>query len=261
MKKFDIILQAGQSNAEGVGRGAVENPFVPSDRTYELTSKKNVTVVDDNLKIEFLNEPFCLSVLEESQDGADKIANFSLSFATLYRENFLQRDRDILVIRAAVGGTGFKKGHWTENGVLYLKMLEMIDYALSLNSENRLVAFLWHQGEHDAFEKNEPDTFKAQLKNMILSVRQKYGVLNLPFIAGDFASEWKNKNLQDCIPIVERIKSVISEVGHGAFVQTSDLLSNNQALSNGDDIHFCRASQYELGKRYFAAFKDIVSKK
>ena len=30
--KFDIIIQAGQSNAEGAGLGSVEEPYVPNGR-------------------------------------------------------------------------------------------------------------------------------------------------------------------------------------------------------------------------------------
>lgn len=125
-------------------------------------------------------------------------------------------------MRAAVGGTGFVKGMWGLKDQLYLKMLEMTDYALSLNQANRVVGFLWHQGECDAFEKNEPDVFKQQLASMIRDVRVRYGT-ELPFIAGD-------------------------------------LLSNNQKTGNGDDIHFCREALYVLGRRYFSAYKDVCKK-
>lgn len=35
----------------------------------------------------------------------------------------------------------------------------MIEYALSLNVVNRVVAFLWDQGEHEAVLKNEPENY------------------------------------------------------------------------------------------------------
>ncbi len=254
LRKFDIIIQAGQSNAEGMGVGNVETSFLPSERIYRLEAKKTVEHFPENLRITYAEQPFTLQRAEERLCGEERIADFSLSFAKAYEEKFLSSDRDILIIRAAVGGSGFQKGHWTQDGILYLKMIEMIDYALSLNPENRLVAFLWHQGEHDAFEHNEPDRFEWQLKDMVLSVRERYHTPNLPFIAGDFVNEWKSKNLSDCIPIVDKIKKVTSEIDNGAFVETADLLSNNQVTGNGDDIHFCRAAQYKLGKRYFEKF-------
>lgn len=257
MDKFDIIIQAGQSNAEGMGLGCVINEFQPSLRISSLSAEKTVEHLPENLKIVYADKPFDLKVAEERLSGGQKIADFALPFAQFYANELLQEDRKVLIIRAAVGGSGFYKKHWTRDGVLYTKMLEMLDYALSLNPENRLVAFLWHQGEHDAFEKNDPNVFKEQLKFMIENVRNRYSVPNLPFIAGDFVNEWKMKNLDDCIPIVEKIKETIKDVGCSAFIETSDLLSNNQAVKNGDDIHFCRAAQYELGKRYFKAYKSI----
>lgn len=257
MKKLDIIIQAGQSNAEGMGVGTVENEFVPSSRIYALTAEKTVQHLPENLIITYADKPFCIQPAEERIENGKKVADFSLSFARLYEKNYLEADRDILIIRAAVGGAGFQKGQWTKDGILYLKMLEMIDYARSLNPENRLVAFLWHQGEHDAFEGNLPERFERQLKNMIVSVRNRYHAQNLPFVTGDFVSEWKNKNLSSCTPIVEKIKKVTTEIGNGAFIETADLLSNNQSTGNGDDIHFCRAAQYELGERYFRAFSAL----
>jgi hypothetical protein len=44
----------------------------------------------------------------------------------------------------------------------------------------------------------------------------------------------------------------------GAFIETSDIPSNNQKTGNGDGIHFCRESLHTLGKRYFAAYRTII---
>jgi len=83
---------------------------------------------------------------------------------------------------------------------------------------------------------------------------EKYGAI--PFVAGDFVHEWKNKNRHICEPIVNEILRVVKNNNFCAFVQTDELLSNNQKLNNGD-IHFCRESLYELGHKYFKAFFEI----
>ena len=134
-------------------------------------------------------------------------------------------------------------------------MVELVDYALALNPENRVVAFLWHQGEHDAFEGNKPEIYREQLTDMIKDVRGRYG--NMPFIAGDFVNEWKSKNIESCAPIIDVIRQVISNMGNAAFVETADLPSNNQTRGDGDDIHFSRQSLHELGKRYFEAYQSL----
>lgn len=257
--KFDIVIQGGQSNAEGLGTGSVKKELLPSmsENIFYLDSEKEVEHLKDCVRITFANTPFLINPAKERVSEQNPIGDFSLAFASMYEKEIIQnRDRKLLIVRAAVGGTGFIKGHWGLGNQLYLKMLEMTDFALSLNKENRVVGFLWHQGECDASEKNEPDVFKQQLSDMVHDVRARYGE-KLPFIAGDFVSEWKNKNIADCTPIVEMIRQVVVEAGDAAFVETSDLLSNNQKICNGDDIHFCREALYILGQRYFSVFKEI----
>ena len=41
-EKFDIIVLAGQSNAQGHGMGPVEDPFVASDRIMYLCDNSNI---------------------------------------------------------------------------------------------------------------------------------------------------------------------------------------------------------------------------
>ena len=95
-----------------------------------------------------------------------------------------------------------------------------------------------------------------QLSALVQSVRDTYQYNNLKFIAGDFVSEWKTQNLQACEPTVQAIRDVCKDVG-GAFVETSDLKSNNQEHGNGDEIHFSRNALDILGRRYFEAFEKL----
>ena len=261
---YDIIIEAGQSNSEGCGIGPVTEEYIADEDIMYLVCDLNVFVVEidgeENLKFDYKKTPFRIEVADERDAENGIRGDFSLSFARRYKESgLLEAGRKLLIIRAGVGGTGFKKKHWVPDGAVYLKMLEMIDYAVSINSENRIVAFLWHQGEHDAFEENDPDVFEKQLKAMIDSVKERYSVPEIPFISGDFVNEWKSENIEICAPIVEKIKKVTYEES-GLFVETSDLLSNNQTVQNGDNIHFSRESLHILGNRYFEAFKDIISK-
>ena len=256
MEKYDIIIQGGQSNAEGCGVGETENPYIPSADVLYMDVEKQIETTAEYMIITYPNSPFLIHQAQERGE-TEKYADFSLRFAEKYKENGCLKDgRKLLIIRAAIGGSGFKKGQWGLNAPVYLKMLEMTEYALSLNPENKIVAFLWHQGEHDAFEKNDPDIFKTELKACIEEVRRRFGYM--PFITADFVNEWKSKNLEICEPIVDKIKEVTKEVGYSAFIETSDLPSNNQKTGNGDDIHFCRNSLRILGERYFNAFEKLV---
>ena len=261
---YDIIIQAGQSNAEGCGRGPVSEEYIPDeDIKYLYQNYTNEDKIVDGIwkaAINIIDPAFYIATADERCDENGKIGDFSLTFCKEYKKNgFLKQGRKLLVIRSGVGGTGFKKKHWGLTDEMYLRMLDMIDHALSLNPENRLVAFLWHQGEHDAFEQNDPDVFEEQLRTMIDSVKSKYNTPDLPFISADFVNEWKNENIDICTPIVEKIKKVTREQG-GVFIETADLPSNNQKTGNGDGIHFCRESLHTLGKRYFAAYRTIIER-
>lgn len=107
----------------------------------------------------------------------------------------------------------------------------------------------------DAFEGNSADVYYNALLNMALNVRSRYE--KIPFIAGDFVNEWKSANIEICEPIIQAIRQVIKDCGNAVFVETADLLSNNQKVQNGDPIHFCRESLHILGRRYFLAYSKL----
>ncbi len=262
--KFDIIIQAGQSNAQGCGRGEVTKEYVPdTDILYlepDFTVKEGIVGDIWKLILDYGTKAPEIRIASEDGRDVEKLGDFSLTFAGSYKDAGLLEDgRKLLIIRAGVGGTGFFKKYWGQSDECYLKMIEMIDMALRMNEENRLVAFLWHQGEHDAFEGNPPDVFEGQLEEMATSVRTRYGVPALPFISGDFVRDWKGKNIGICAPIVEKIRLVTARLG-GEFVETSDLPSNDEKVRNGDDIHFCRESLHILGHRYFDAYLKILNR-
>jgi hypothetical protein len=245
-EKFDIIIQAGQSNAEGYGFGPASEPYTPCDKVY------------------YLNADLTVSAACEKVRGNEIQTNWGLSFSREYiKAGMLGEGRRLLILRCAVGSTGFSDKRWGMEDDLYLHMMEMIRTALALNGENRLVALLWHQGETDAMKHASFDTHYTNLMTLLQSVRSAFGVPDLPFVAGDFVEEWKNNNIEICTPVVDAIRAVCRDCGNGGFVESDGLQSNNQALSYyplgwKDTIHFTREAVYELGVRYFHCFSGIV---
>ena len=67
----------------------------------------------------------------------------------------------------------------------------------------------------------------------------------------------KQKNIDICKPIIDKIRQSIKFIDNAAFVETQNLLSNRQKIGNNDDIHFCKEALYELGERYFNQFLEI----
>ena len=242
---FDIILQGGQSNSEGCGLGPAVNEYVPDGNILYMT---NI----DMGNIE--KAKFDIAIAEERIWDGQKVNEFALSFAKEYQKKYLKDGRKILILRTAVGGTGWADNRWGMGQDLYLNMMRMVKAALELNPRNELKAFVWHQGETDVGSSKE--THYNNLSALVKSVRETYNYNNLPFIAGDFVNEWKMKNLQACGPVSTAIRNVCRDLG-GAFVETSDLKSNNQEIGNGDDIHFSRNALDIMGRRYFEAFEGI----
>jgi hypothetical protein len=240
-EKFDIIIQAGQSNADGTGFGNTDEPWNPDERVW------------------FMNGDGTLALGAEKVNGNAIQSNFALPFAREYlRAGRLAEGRKILILRTAVGGTGFLDNHWKLTDDLYLRMMEMIRASLALNPENRLVALIWHQGETDAIYHATFDQHYNHLTTLLTSVRDTFGTPALPFIAGDFVQHWIGKNSEICAPVLDAIRAVCRDLAACGFVETDGLKSNDQEFGNGDDIHFSRRSLYELGKRYFEAFAEIA---
>ena len=84
----------------------------------------------------------------------------------------------------------------------------MVDYGLKLNKDNRIVALLWHQGEHDSFENAELAAderyafYRENFKKQTLAFRKKYGK-DIPVIAGEMVNSWaelaENKTKCDAV--------------------------------------------------------------
>ena len=265
-EKFDVIILAGQSNAEGNGLCSPKEQYF-NERVFELTDD-SLTVYGYG-EIEYEKQTsFTIDHAKYRKNDHRLAADISETFAEEYiKSGLLKSDRKILIVKAAIGGTGFSLKQWGTENPLHRRLCDMADYALSLNEENRLVAFLWHQGEHDAFEQSSltpcerekfyHDNFKATVED----IRTRYGEATLPVICGEFVDDWADK-FKDATSAVESASvKVCKEVGNAAMAESKGLLSNMQALKwSGDDIHFCYESVLELGKRYFEKFKEIIER-
>jgi hypothetical protein len=233
---FDIIIQGGQSNSQGCGLSPVESPFVPCLDILQMDSDLVIT-----------------TAREQVWDN-ESVGNLSLSFADEYiKSGRLKEGRKLLILMAAVGGTGFCDNRWGQNDDLFLKMTEMIKTAHALNPANRPVVFLWHQGETDTANPVR-DVHYQNLHTLVSEVREAVECDDLPFIAGDFVHQWKTENITVCEPIITAIKDVCADIDHAAFVETAGLQSNDEKIGNGDAIHFSREALYELGSKYYSAF-------
>lgn len=262
--KLDIIILAGQSNAEGWGIGPCENTYMPSADILSMKDTDNYGyVVDEKTYGTFhitMPRNYLIGIAEERQGTKSRIGCLALSFASGYKEKYLEADRKILIIHSAVGATGFAKGNWGIGSVLYERLCEMTRLALDMNSENRIVAVLWHQGEHDAIFRPQlsdierENTYFTELSSMVGDYRKKFGTY--PFIMGGFTDEWGDTYPKSqCI--IRAMNKLTENCSRCALVNTRGLKTNNEELGNGDSFHFSRNSLNLLGERYFEAYEAL----
>ncbi len=263
---LDIIILAGQSNAQGLGRGDCENPYTEDENILVLHSCNKPTYIkNDNGEDVFIcpDSEYCIDIAREDTDeDGSKIGCLVLPFAREYAKEFLNAGRKVLIVKMGIGGTGFAHDQWGVGQCLLERMIEMTDEALAMNNDNRVVAMVWHQGECDAFERPELTSDEREsihytnLSSNLRFIRERYG--SIPFTAGGFANEWAEKFRSETDAVMNAIKAVCNDFDRAEFIPADDLESNNQAIGNGDDIHFSRSSLYTLADRYYKAYKRIV---
>lgn len=267
-EKFDIILLIGQSNAEGFGLGEVKNEYEPNPAIMQFTDSFPVSLEmsPDNVPILHIakNTTYLIDTAKETVHKERGILGcLALPFAKRYYESYLSdTDRKLLIIKAAVGSSGFLRGNWSLCDTLYKRAIEMTDIALSLNPENRLTAILWHQGESDAIEGRRKGGYdflypyyREQLNALVGDLRERYG--EIPFIAGALCRDWTPLIKETSDAVEKATKAVISAIDSAAFAESEGLKSNDSVVHNGDDIHFARPSLYELGERYFELYQKL----
>jgi len=115
-----------------------------------------------------------------------------------------------------------------------------------------LVAILWHQGETDRINSQFARHFYYMIQKMRHDITG--ATQDTPFIMGEVAQTYPNwsKWLQ---AVHEHTPNVNYNT---AFVRSNAAPdSNNQDLDTYDQTHFVANDVDILGKRYFAAFKDV----
>ena len=267
-KPADIIVLAGQSNAEGNGFGEINPDYMPSEEILMLRDAFPCTYGADGTPTLISTRP-TVTVIEIAKERIidDKpVGNLALFFAQRYAKESLPEGRHVLIVQTAVGGTGFAGHLWGVGEILDERMKDMVVAALSQNPGNRIVAFLWHQGEHDAFENPDltPEQRCAFYENhffdMLLDFRTHFSAYDVPVITAGFCDTWAVNYAEQCDAIYRAYRNICSRDNHICFLPTHDLHSNDQDVRNGDTIHFSKHSLMLLGNRYFNAYLALRSK-
>lgn len=253
---YDIIVIAGQSNAEGNGRSLKTTlfPYYRTDSDIKMLKRIPHIVwkkVSSNKKVQIIKYTNFYSFKDAAPYRPGNYG-FSLFFADLYKEKYLREGRKILLLSTAIGGTSFCCNHWGKGEPLSENAVFLAQEALKANPNNSLKCVLWHQGESDSDIDLPENYYYDKLKEFVEDFRASFSD-ELVFIFGDMQQDWK-KTMPNSYITSDATRKIVSELNNTAFVESDGLAGNVN-----DIIHFSKAAQEELGKRYFSAYSSIVS--
>lgn len=232
---FDILIVAGQSNAEGYGRGSKALAFVPHDPIYTYSVQRGVYPAED---------------IPVGRLGTR--SGFWQFLAELYvRDGRLPEDRKLLVLNSAVGGTGFADHQWGVGEPLSERLYKWIG-RFSRNPNNRFIAALWHQGEREVVDKVGRQTHYRNMQLLLNGIRDAVG-FDLPFVCGDMTESWRQEN-PACAEITQAQMDLTQNNARCAFVGTDGVESNRWP----DNIHFSRKGNIELAGRYYEKMVGLL---
>ncbi len=160
------------------------------------------------------------------------------------------------LIPCAVGGTPIAA--WMPGGIdpadhKTCPYDQAIAKAREAQKSGKIVAVLWHQGESDA-SRQTPE-YREKLQTVISNFRRDLNLgAEVPFIAGSLADFYPEK-IQDHVELVEQALAEIA-----ASDPSFRYVSAKGLKHVGDRVHFDTASQHELGRRYFEAYRQFCQK-
>ena len=277
---YDIVVIGGQSNSTSAGEGPFHDP--ESGKARESDIFQIGRFGPDNH--ELIAATDSLQDWDFSRKNKRKSIGFGMAFARRYAEHCLAPDRRLLLLAGGLGGSSILEWDQSvdfpgDSPTLFDDLIFRAKWARDLNSANRIVAILWHQGESDidiASHLGEsgnmirtvqghatvpptlmPDAnvYAARFTKLIEAFRAQLGRPELPFLAGEFSREWQTHNPVKA-QFIESIQKVLNGQQATAFVSSENL----PAAPANEAVHFTAASQIELGSRYFEAYRPLGCK-
>ncbi len=181
-------------------------------------------------------------------DRAIGISGVSLgaSFADEFARHYSTR---VGMIPCADGAT--KLDDWMPETPLYDHAVFMARLAMRSSTFSGI---LWHQGESDCTLDENVKTYKERFVHMITSMRRELNAENLPLIIGEVSEDLANPDY-DFGDRLEKLNGIFREIS--IELPLCSLVSAKGLTLNDDMLHFDAASQRELGKRYFEAYKNL----
>jgi len=228
---FHLYFLIGQSNM--AGRGKVDS-ISKAERPRILMLDKNGNFVPATDPLHF----------DKKEAGVGP----GISFA----ENMLPENNKVKIglVPAAVGGTSIKlwipgaydsitKTHPYDDAMVRIK--EAMKYGV-------LKGILWHQGEANSSTFSKSPTYIFQLEALIKRIRTELNEPNVPVVIGE---------LGHFRPAFNDFNDMLKQVPDS--IPFTKVVSAEGLEQKGDNTHFNTAAARELGKRFAAGMKELLT--
>lgn len=237
-KQFDIFVVAGQSNTH-LGYGYDENIDTPDESIFQLGRG------DHDFQIKLAEEPL------DHFTKTDSCVGFALTFAKLYKIQYLSPDRDIIIIPCGSGGTSFMNNEWNDGDYFFEDVIERTKHVMANYPGSVLKAILWHQGESDIYNLN----YQSALDSMITRMRNKLNYPDIPFILGGMVPYWADQyDNNDIQGIISNTPNRLPNCGYADPTVPFVIEKDDNTLN---PIHYNAEGLRELGIRYFKEYKKL----
>jgi arylsulfatase A-like enzyme len=233
-QNLQIYVLMGQSNM--AGRGLLEKTREPLHPKILMLTKEE--------RWEPASEPLHF---DKSIAGAGLGASFALRMAAAEPQAMIG------LVPCAVGGTPLSR--WQKGADLYEQALKRIRAA---QKAGIVRGVLWHQGENDALDLQQAESYGRRLAEMVNDLRQDTGNSQLPFVAGtlgDFLSDDAAGNPSHWRTVNAQLLLLPGLTSRTAIVDASGLKPKS------DGVHFDTPSLRTLGERYATAMLKLQQAK
>ncbi|MCU1404905.1 MAG: hypothetical protein JWQ43_1208 [Glaciihabitans sp.] len=252
MSGFDLVVVLGQSNASGTNTDFEPDGLDARDPrilTFPATGEDARTIVP-------AREPLA-PIGGHPPGGMGPGGPFSAALLPT-----LAPDRRILIVPAAMGGTGMRN-HGTFAGVwlpgfqlgdavnLFDAAVDHVHAALKAAGANsRIAAVIWHQGESDGGRTEED--YAADLDVLVAELRRQIPEsATSPFIAGQLPLE-RLAAYPDHAGVDAALRRLPERVALTGFAPAPPIGHVNDVTT-----HLAASGQRILGANYFAAYQKL----
>ena len=260
-KEVQVVLLAGQSNMQGAGDF---DQLDPSEikRIEKISSRVSLSFNGGKAKplSYYDNKP------SEKYEFTKRFGPEIFIGLTLAENN---PDQEFLLIKRSQGGTalyGAWNPNWTaekakavekpkkHNIKLYNMHIQDVRANLkALETQNKtckIIGLAWMQGENDAAKEISATTYEANLKLLVQSYRDEFGVENMPFVIGQINSRYgKFKKLGPAM-VRKAMEDVVNLDANADIIKTTTDANWSDYPKHTDNVHYNAEGQRRLGMAF-----------